>query len=402
MPTNFLAIEPMAYHLEMVQYLKMREEAIWKWYSSDRLRSEQNEAARLELLKSTYRIERSANERLYANADEVCAKLGLSAPVTFYQSQDVGGLNVSVRYIPGEVHVILFGAVATALEDLELKWVLGHELLHFALLENWREYLTAWQVLAAMANDAAATTAHHNSWRLFALYSEVYCDRAGLALTQDVSAAITALAKIETGVTGITAESYLRQMDEIFSKGLTVSDGVDHPESFIRAKALTLWAEKGPQAAGEIALMIEGPLSVGSADLLAQVKLCDLTRRLIEQILIPHWMQTETAMAHARLFFDDFHPATHADATLKAALATDDAKLRDYWCYVLLDFAVVDRDLEDAPLAAMLMMADDLGLGDRFRVLAAKELNLRKKQMESLDADAATLARKAAEAADQP
>lgn len=385
----------------MVEYLKTHEAALWNWFSSDRLRAEQNDAARLDLLKCTYRIDRAANEKLYSLADEVSAKLGLAASATFYQSQDVGRLNVSLVYMPGEAHVVLVGPITATLVESELRCVLGHELLHFGLLEGWREYLIASQILSAMTNDVAASPSHIASVRLFSLYTEVYCDRGSYKASGDLAALITALAKIETGVTEVSAESYLRQTEEIFSKGHPVTGGVTHPEMFIRAKAVKLWADQPDQAAKEITQIIEGPLSLEGLDLLGQITVSDLTRRLVAQVLRPNWMQTEAMLAHARLFFEDFRPSAEEDKSLSADIKSEDAKTVDYYCYVLLDFAVADRDLEEAPLAAALLMSDDLGLGDRFRQLAAKELNLRKKQMEALESDAGkivTAAREAGEA----
>ena len=92
-----------------------------------------------------------------------------------------------------------------------------------------------------------------------------------------------------------------------------------------------------------------------------------LTRRLIEAFLRPNWLRTDPMLAHARLFSDDFAVEPAADGALAADLRAGDAKMHDYYCYVLLDFAVADRDLEEAPLAAALILGDDLGLGDRFR-----------------------------------
>ena len=399
-PVVPLPIEPPAYHVETIRYLQTQEADLWKWFSAGRLRTQQNEAVRLDLLKSTYRIERDVNPTLYAAADEAGGKLGLSVPVTFYQSQSIGGLNASLAYMPGEAHVVLTGPVATALTAAELRCVLGHELLHFGLLGRWPEYLCASQILAAMTNDPAAETAHVASARLFNLYTEVYCDRGSYRVDGDLASSITALVKIETGTTDVSADSYLRQTEEIFSKGHPRSEGVTHPETFIRAKALKVWAEQPGLAAEEIVRVIEGPPSLDELDLLGRQRLSGLTRRLIAAFLRPEWLRTESVLAHARLFFDDFKWEPVEIARLAADLKIGDAKMTDYYGYVLLDFAVADRDLEEAPLAAALLLSDDLGLGDRFRQLAAKELNLRKKPLETLEANASRIVAEAGEASD--
>jgi hypothetical protein len=358
-----------------------------------------NEDVRLDLLKSTYRIERDANAALYGAFEEVAAVLGMEVPATFYQAPGGGGLNASLAYMPGEAHLVLTGSVVATLTPAELRCVLGHELMHFALLDHWRDYLVAAQILAAMTNDAQVQPAHLAGARLWRLYTEVYCDRGACRATGDLAAAITALVKIETGTTDVVAESYLRQTDEIFAKGHPRTEGVTHPETFIRARALKLWMDHPDTATEDIARVIEGPLALEELDLLGQAKVAALTRRFMEAFLRRTWLQTEPVLAHTRLFFEDFKPAASEDEALAGELAKSDEKLRDYFCYVLLDFAVADRELEEAPLAAAVLFSNDMGLGERFRQLAMKELNLRKKQMETLAADAATIVAKAQEAA---
>jgi hypothetical protein len=377
--------------------LQRQEADIWKWFSTDRLRAEQSESVRLDLLKATYRMERETGPALYAAADEVAGRLGLDAPVTLYQSQCAVGLNASLAYVSGEAHVVLQGPVTDRLTPVELRCVLGHELAHFLLLERWQEYLVASQILAAMTNDPSVDRPHLASARLFGLYTEVYCDRAAYLAGGDLAAAISALVKIETGITEVSAESYLRQADEIFAKGHPRTEGITHPETFIRARAMKLWVQEPERAAADLQRVIEGPVSVDELDLLGQKTISDLTRRLVVSFLRPPWLQTEPLLAHARLFFDDFRPDSVEDPALVGDLKDSADKTRDYFCYVLLDFAVADRELEDAPLAAALLLSDELGLGECFRQLAAKELNLRKKALEKLEVDASAIVAKARE-----
>jgi Zn-dependent protease with chaperone function len=394
-----LPLAPLTYHKTLVNHLAAREAELWAWFAADKLREQNNEAVRLELLKATYRIERDANPTLYAALDEVAKALRLDMPVTFYQSPGAGALNASLAYMPGEAHIVLTGPVLTTLTPVEMRCVLGHELMHFALLDRWRDYLVATQLLAAMANDPQAQPAHHASARLLRLYTEVYCDRGAFKASGDLDATITALVKMETGTTEVAAGSYLRQTEEIFAKGHPRTEGVTHPETFVRVRALKLWADNPETAAREIAQVIEGPVSLEELDLLGQQEVSAMTRRLIEAFLQPAWLQTEAQLAHARLFFEDFKPVPKSAESLARDLTGVTGKLHDYYCYVLLDFASADRELEEAPLAAALLMADELGLGERFRQLAAKELNLRKRQLETLSSEARTIVAKAQEAA---
>jgi hypothetical protein len=172
---------------------------------------------------------------------------------------------------------------------------------------------------------------------------------------------------------------------------------VTHPEAFVRARALELWAASPDATEGELGAIIEGHVALAELDLLGQEAVSGLTRRLIAALLRPAWLRTEAVLAHARLFFEDLEPADAEDPALAAELAGGDEKLLDYWCYVILDFAAADRDLEDASLAAALLFADGHGLGDRFRRIALKELGLKRSRFEALEAGAAaTVARAAA------
>ena len=85
---------------------------IWQWYASNKVRDEQAEAVRFELLKSTYRLERETQPEIYATAEDVARKLGLDSPVTIYQAQNPQGLNASLAYVPGEAHIVLHGPVS--------------------------------------------------------------------------------------------------------------------------------------------------------------------------------------------------------------------------------------------------------------------------------------------------
>jgi hypothetical protein len=143
--------------------------------------------------------------------------------------------------------------------------------------------------------------------------------------------------------------------------------------------------------------MLEGRPALNNLDLLAQRKVAGLTRRLLDVLLGRRWMQTEPVLAHARLFFEGYVPPEDLleDPALVEDLRADDEPMQDYYGYVLLDFVTADRDLEELPLAAALLLAEKLGLKDRFSEIAKRELRLRKKQLETIDRDKEELLAKA-------
>ena len=130
-------------------------------------------------------------------------KLGLEIPITFYQASKASGLNASLAYLPGEVHIILVGSILNALSEAEQKALLGHELAHFAMFDGWDgDLLVATEILEALNNDSAAQSCHHETSRLFGLYSEILADRGAYAATGDPLVAISTLVKSRNGSGG--------------------------------------------------------------------------------------------------------------------------------------------------------------------------------------------------------
>jgi hypothetical protein len=382
---------PLPYHLAIVEYLKTQESELWNWFASNQVRAEHADGVRLDLLKTTYRLEPATQPRLYALGEEVIARLGLKVPLTFYQGQSGGGLNAALAFLPGEAHIILVGPVLNTLSDAETKAVLGHELAHFQLFNDWQgELLVASEILHALSNAGGGHPSHVESARLFGLYTEIFADRGAFAVTEDALVSIATLVKVETGLTEVSAESYLRQAEEIFSKSAVTANQPTHPEAFIRARALKLFADQGESATDAIWDMIEGAPRLHQLDVLGQQRVAAVTRRLLNRLLSPRWFRTEPVLAHARLFFEDFTPddTTEDEAALADAIAHADEALQDYYCYVVLDFVAVDRDLEEVPLAAALDLSKRLGLDQRLASLAGRELGITKKRLAQLERDA--------------
>src|SRR5579871_4592918 len=77
-------LEPLSYHLELRDYLKSRERELWNWFASARAKADYTENLRLELLKSTYRLDAEGHPELYQSLNEAKGKLQLDIPVTLY------------------------------------------------------------------------------------------------------------------------------------------------------------------------------------------------------------------------------------------------------------------------------------------------------------------------------
>ena len=398
-------LKPLPYHGAIRDYLKAEEAEIWKWYASNKVRDEHADAVRFDLLKSTYRVDRPTQPEIYTAAEEVAEKLSLDVPITIYQAQNPAGLNASLAYVPNEAHVVLHGPITSKLTKVEVRALLAHELSHLKLWQQWDgDYLIVDQILAALTHDQRAETPHFASARLFGLYNEIFCDRGSLLVVDDPLVVVSMLVKASTELEEVNAESYIRQAEEIFSKEATKASDLTHPEAFIRARAIKLWFDGDPQADATIEEMIEGRPALEDLDLLAQTKVSDLTRRLLDALLSRKWIQSDPVLAHAHLFFEDYAApdSLQEDRSLAADIKTDDKPMQDYYCYVLLDFVSADRDLEELPLAAALELTEKLGLKGRFSEIARKELRLRKKQLEKIDKEKESLLAKASKTPESP
>jgi len=400
-PIQPVRIEPLPYQQAVVEYLKREERELWGWFSSHKVRSEYTDTVRLDLLKSTYRLDREAYESLYGLAERAKERLGLDVPVTFYQAQNNTQMNAGVAFIPGEAHITFSGSVMQTLNETELFAVVGHEMGHISLWEGWgNDYLIADQILSAMSVDQSASEVHLSSARLNALFMEVYCDRCALKITNDASSTISMLVKIETGLKEVSAESYIKQAEEIFAKGTNGTGGTErltHPECYIRARSIDLWQTGADEAEQTIERMIRGPLGLENLDLIGQQDVARMTRAVVDELIAPEWFRSDAVMAHARTLFQDYvEPEPNGSAKgdghdLAEVLRDCDPQLRDYFCYLILDFVSTDRDLEDAPRAAGVLFSKRYGFDDRFGEIMSKELGLRKKQFETLKQSAQSI-----------
>ncbi len=393
-PENIL--EPLPYHVELRDYLKSAERELWNWFASAQAKADYAENLRLELLKATYRLDATGHPDLYQSLDEAKARLQLDIPVTLYQAQNSPQLNAVLYFIPGQGHIVFSGPILTLLNAEELKAVIGHELAHYHL---WQRDNNTFHIIDrlvhAVANDYRAGRSHEQTARHYQLYTEIFADRGALQVAGNINPVIASLVKIETGLSQVSAESYLKQAEEIFANDNTTTEGVSHPEAFVRARSLALWQSQRENAAADIARMIEGATTLEELDLLGQRRLTSTTRQFLETLLRPKWFQTPATLGHAKLFFSDFRPANGTAPVSGPELKFSDARLREYLCYLLLDFVKADPELEDMPLAAALEFSRQLELDSQFEKLAARELKMKARDVKRIKEQAAEMLAKA-------
>ena len=155
--------------------------------------------------------------------------------------------------------------------------------------------------------------------------------------------------------------------------------------------------------------MIEGDVALDKLDLLGQTRMAQLTLRWLKLFLRPTWFRTDAVRGQVRLLFSDFDfaPEGHADEELIATLRDASGSVRDYFCYLLLDFVAVDPELEQEPLRAAFALASRMGWDERLETLVVKELKLKKREAQRLRAEsregdgAESLVEKAGEPSDE-
>jgi hypothetical protein len=89
-------LEPLPYHVELRDYLKSEERELWQWFASAQAQEDYAEHLRLELLKSTYRLDPERHAELYQSVEQAKARLQLNIPVTLYQAQNSPQLNAAL------------------------------------------------------------------------------------------------------------------------------------------------------------------------------------------------------------------------------------------------------------------------------------------------------------------
>lgn len=393
---NAAALTPPAYLIAIRDYLRTHEPDLWRWFTSQESRTEYDKAMRLDLLKATYRLDAEAHPNVHREAREAAERLGLEDPITLYQSQEASDLNAMLYHIPGEAHVVLTGPVLRTLDDAELRCLFGHELSHALLWGHDDGSLQVTdRILAAMAHDSNSEPSHVETHLRFRRYVEIYCDRGSYVASQNVDATVSTLIKMKTGLSEVSPAAYIKQADEIFKDGGVQPEGFTHPENYIRARALHLFALEEPDTEAQVARMVEGAPHLETLDILSQARCSVWTQGLFDHLFEPGWMRTSSMLATASLFFEGYQPQK-PDPALFDQLVFEDDKLRDYYLYVLLDFLIADPELEDTPLALFVTLSERFGATDRLCELVHKELKVQKRVISRIRKEASAMLEQAA------
>jgi Peptidase family M48 len=396
-------LQPLAYHRDLVNFLKAKEPELWTWMRAAQIASQSTEV-RSELLRSTYRVDSDAHPEIVGAAAAAGKVLGIAVPISVYQSEGEASPNAALIYVPDEAIVLLSGPIAELLNPAELTAIMGHELAHFVL---WTiddgDHLIADRLVNAVANDSF-DDAYIETSRLLSLSTELFADRGALLACRDLHTTVSALVKVSTGMRTVSAASYLRQAEELLAMDASASIRTTHPETVLRAAAIDLWSAGAAELSGALSVAIYGNDGFDRLDLLGQRRVEDRTRNMIGLLLRVEWFRTDLVLAHARAFFSDsawlpHYPGGHTQANPRAyvlddaALAAvrserDEASTKKFFAYLLLDFAVIDPDLLPASIVETVLLAHALGFGNEYETIVKEELSLKKKDLAAVVAEA--------------
>lgn len=374
-----MQLEPLPYHVAVAARLEAVEPDLWSWFRSDAFAEKYKTATTQDLLRTAIRLDRSGpNERRYALAEQARDALGLADPVTLHQMQDASGTpNAFLIYMPGEIIIAFVGRILELLDtDAELLDLLGHEISHYKLytVAGGRFY-TVERLLAWLTQRDHCPAEFAETWRRNRLYTEIYCDLGGLLACGDRHATVRGLVKSFADFKDADAASYIKQAEELMAKGPGPSRGTTHPELHVRALAIANAETMPPDEFNELLTrLISGPIELGGLDLIDQKKLGDLTRQVVDRMLSEPDARNDHAIAQAAQMFAGYVPPTTEMLPLTNSSGNLAPSAVDYFAYVLLDFATVEDSTSRAALAVAATVADELGIGARFRELARQEL----------------------------
>jgi len=367
------------YHIQLRDYFKKRTKT-WNWFAEEHNKVSQIKKFKTELLKNTYRLDKEAHANLYAICDSVCQGLSIDAEVTLYQENNSTQLNAGISITGKEAHIVLSGNVLNLLSDAEFKALIGHELSHYLFFKiDNEEFEITQRIILALANDSRSDNALIETARIFQLYMELFCDLGAYKVCGDHYVTIQTLVKINTGLREVSAVSYVKQAEEILNEDhLSGSMHHSHPESYIRSIALKLVAENASDYVESIQTLIEGSLDVNNLDIFGQVKLKDITHDLLQCITSPAWINSSLVRNLCKEYFSDFSKKDSHKSPVELAklLAKTNDSVKNYFSYVLLDFARVDASMESTPLAFTFEIAELLDIVTVYEKIVRKELKL--------------------------
>lgn len=377
-----MELQPLAYHAQVVDYLRRHEPDVWRWASERRSDEEHRESLRALLLRDTYRIEEQSHAGVHQTLAQAMVRLGILAPATLYQSPGQE-MNAALVFVPDEVHIVLQGPVLERLSQDELLALFGHELAHYVLWsQDEGRFLIADRILANTLASPDASASHRETYRRFALHTELFADRGGAIAAGAVGPAVSTLVKVQTGIGTVDPAAYLRQASEIESREAGASTAHSHPETFIRARALSLWWEGAADLDRWIDTRLHGRLSLPHLDLPGQLRMQEMTRGFLAYFLAGTEYASDAVLAQVRLLFPDW--STNEAVLTPEAFGAEavDVGVHEYLNALMLDVALADAGQREQVLLRAGQVAQQLGSLESLRRNLRRDAGFGKRELD--------------------
>lgn len=388
---NQRLLAPLAYHDDVVAHLRSEERHAWEWASSEVLKQEVGEI-RDTMLRDTYRLEQAGHPKVFEACHLAMTRLGIDAPITLYQAND-GTMNASLVYVPGEIHLVFFGPILEKLDHTELLALMGHELSHYLLWSMGEgEHYRANRVFDHALSYPDSKPSHRETARLLSLHTELFADRGAAIAAGAPEPAVAVLVKVMTGLTNVDPAAYLRQAQEVEAAGAR-SQGLSHPEAYLRARAVQLWWAGDPDLSHWLEKHLQGPLSIEALDLLGQSRLTHMTRAFLARFMADVDESSDEISTQLRAVFPDFGRTeeTPIDLAEISVERIDDAT-RDYFIALMFDLAMADTDATEVTMLTAAKIAAEIGATERFAGALRRDLKWTKARSDKLVAQAAKAA----------
>ena len=385
------SLAPLAYHEDIVAHLRSEERHAWEWSSSGVLTHEVGDF-RDTMLRDTYRLEQAGHPQTFEACHTAMSRLGIEAPITLYQAND-GSMNASLVFVPGEIHIVFFGPILEKLDQAELLALMGHELSHYLLWSMGEgEHYRASRVFDHALSYPDAKPSHRETARLLSLHTELFADRGAAIAAGAPEPAVAVLVKVMTGLTNVDPAAYLRQAQEVEAAS-SKSQGLSHPEAYLRARAVQLWWTGDPDLPHWLEKHLRGPLSIEALDLLGQSRLTHMTRAFLARFMTEVGESSDEITTQLRAVFPHFGRQEEVPLDLaEIGVERIDDATRDYFIALMFDLAMADADATDATMLAAAKIAAEIGATERLTGALRRDLKWTKARSDRLVAQAAKAA----------
>lgn len=216
---------------------------------------------RMQYLASAVRVGPRQLNSLHMIKEEAVRILDLVDAPELYVC-NIGGANAFTMGI-NRPFIVVTAGLLDLMDENELRFVIGHELGHVlsghALYHSMAHVLaTGTDLFGALPIAGAAAEGIKAGLREWRRKSELSCDRAGLLVAQDTTAAIAALMKLAAGsrASDMSADEFLQQATEFELDNTGIKNRIfkylipheTHPIVVLRAVELDRWVRTGEYA----------------------------------------------------------------------------------------------------------------------------------------------------------